>query len=90
MAILKKISKPALRDRHKRILALIKENRFRLFLAMGCMLVMAAATAATAFLVKPVLDDIFFNKNTMMLKIIPLAVILIYLLRGRQHTGRTI
>ena len=88
MAILKKISKPVFRDRHKRILALIKENRFRLFLAMVCMLVMAAATSATAFLVKPVLDDIFFNKNTMMLKIIPLAVILIYLLRGLATYGQ--
>lgn len=85
---MKKISKPVLRDRHKRILALIKENRFRLFLAMVCMLVMAAATSATAFLVKPVLDDIFFNKNTMMLKIIPLAVILIYLLRGLATYGQ--
>jgi subfamily B ATP-binding cassette protein MsbA len=88
MAILKKISKPALRDRHKRILALIKENRFRLFLAMVCMLVMAAATSATAFLVKPVLDDIFLNKDTLMLKIIPLAVILIYLLRGLATYGQ--
>ncbi len=88
MAILKKISKPALRDRHKRILALVKENRFRLFLAMVCMLVMAAATSATAFLVKPVLDDIFLNKDTMMLKIIPLAVILIYLLRGLATYGQ--
>jgi subfamily B ATP-binding cassette protein MsbA len=88
MAILKKISKPALRDRHKRILALVKENRFRLFLAMVCMLVMAAATSATAFLVKPVLDDIFLNKDTLMLKIIPLAVILIYLLRGLATYGQ--
>ena len=67
---------------------LVKENRFRLFLAMVCMLVMAAATSATAFLVKPVLDDIFFNKDTLMLKIIPLAVILIYLLRGLATYGQ--
>lgn len=76
------MKKPLLLDRHKRILALIKENRFRLFWAMVCMLVIAAATSATAFLVKPVLDDIFFNKDTLMLKIIPVAVILIYFLRG--------
>ena len=82
MPITKKIKKPLLLDRHKRILALIKENRFRLFGAMVCMLVIAAATSATAFLVKPVLDDIFFNKDTLMLKIIPVAVILIYFLRG--------
>jgi len=77
-----------LRNRHKRILALIKENKLRLFLAMVCMLVIALASSATAFLVKPVLDDIFFNKNITMLKIIPLAVVLIYFLRGLGMYGQ--
>jgi subfamily B ATP-binding cassette protein MsbA len=77
-----------LRKRHKRILALIKENKLRLFLAMVCMLVIALASSATAFLVKPVLDDIFFNKNITMLKIIPLAVVLIYFLRGLGMYGQ--
>jgi len=70
------------------LLALIKENKLRLFLAMACMLVIAVASSATAFLVKPVLDDIFVNKNTAMLKIIPLVVILIYLLRGLGMYGQ--
>jgi len=52
------------------------------------MLVIAIATSATAFLVKPVLDDIFFNKNTRMLIIIPIAVILIYFLRGLGSYGQ--
>ena len=77
-----------IKERHKRILLLIKDNWLRLFVAMICMLVMAAATSATAFLVKPVLDDIFFNKNTQMLKIIPVAVVLIYLLRGLGMYGQ--
>jgi subfamily B ATP-binding cassette protein MsbA len=77
-----------LKDRHKRLLALIKENKLRLFLAMVCMLVIAVASSATAFLVKPVLDDIFFNKDTTMLKIIPLVVILIYFLRGLGMYGQ--
>jgi subfamily B ATP-binding cassette protein MsbA len=77
-----------LKNRHKRLLALIKENKLRLFLAMVCMLVIAVASSATAFLVKPVLDDIFFNKNTTMLKIIPLVVILIYFLRGLGMYGQ--
>jgi len=55
---------------------------------MLCMLVIAAASSATAFLVKPVLDDIFFNKNTTMLKLIPLAVVVIYLLRGLGMYGQ--
>ena len=77
-----------LKDRHKRLLALIKENKLRLFLAMACMLVIAVASSATAFLVKPVLDDIFVNKDTAMLKIIPLVVILIYFLRGLGMYGQ--
>ena len=80
--------RPLFKNRHKRIFDLIKDNRLRLFLAMLCMLVMAAATSATAFLVKPVLDDIFFNKNVRMLTLIPLAVIVIYLLRGFGMYGQ--
>lgn len=77
-----------LRNRHKHLLSLVRENKLRLFLAMVCMLVIAIATSATAFLVKPVLDDIFFNKNTRMLIIIPIAVILIYFLRGLGSYGQ--
>jgi len=77
-----------LKNRHKHLLSLIKENKFRLFLAMVCMLVIAVASSATAFLVKPVLDDIFFNKDTTMLKIIPVVVVLIYFLRGLGMYGQ--
>jgi len=70
------------------LLSLVKENKLRLFLAMVCMLVIAISTSATAFLVKPVLDDIFVNKDTRMLIIIPIAVILIYFLRGLGSYGQ--
>ena len=80
--------KSRLKNRHKRILLLIKENKLKLFLAMLCMLVIAVASSATAFLVKPVLDDIFFNKNTTMLKLIPVAVVVIYFLRGLGMYGQ--
>ena len=70
------------------MLSLVKENKLRLFLAMVCMLVIAISTSATAFLVKPVLDDIFVNKDTRMLIIIPIAVILIYFLRGLGSYGQ--
>jgi len=77
-----------LKNRHKHILSLVKENKLRLFLAMVCMLVIAISTSATAFLVKPVLDDIFFNKDHQMLILIPIAVILIYFLRGLGSYGQ--
>lgn len=77
-----------IKERHKRIFSMIKENWVRLFCAMGCMLVIAICTSATAFLVKPVLDDIFFKKDMVMLRLIPLVVILIYFLRGVGYYGQ--
>jgi len=68
--------------RHRRILAMIRENWGKLAAAMFCMLLVAASTSATAFLVKPVLDDIFFKGDTAMLKIVPMVVLVVYLLRG--------
>ncbi len=82
------MAKPILKERHRRLLALIKAHRFRLFLAMMCMLVIALGVSATAFLVKPVLDDIFINKDTRMLIVIPVAVILVYFLRGIGSYGQ--
>jgi len=52
------------------------------------MLVIAGTTSTVAFLVKPVLDDIFVNKNTGMLKLIPIVVILIYFLKDTATYGQ--
>jgi subfamily B ATP-binding cassette protein MsbA len=46
------------------------------------MLVEAAGTSTAAYLVKPVLDDIFIDRNAQMLVLIPPAVVGLYLLRG--------
>lgn len=64
-----------------RTFSLVKPHWRRLVLAMLCMVGVAAATAATAYLIKPVMDDIFINKDARMLKIMPLAVLFIYLVK---------
>ncbi|MBF0227023.1 MAG: ABC transporter ATP-binding protein [Desulfobacterales bacterium] len=74
--------KSFLRQRHKTILEMIKEQWVKLFLAMGCMIVVASSTAVTAFLVKPILDEIFFNRDVAKLTILPIFVIVVYFLRG--------
>ncbi len=71
-----------LNSKHKRLIALIKDKWGSLLLAMACMLIVAATASATAFLVKPAIDDIFVEKNMKMLKLVPLAVIIVYFLRG--------
>jgi len=79
---------PPIRSRYRQLLSLIRDAWPRLLMAMGCMLVMAGATSATAFLVKPVLDDIFFKQDLAMLKFIPIVVVCIYLLRGLSMVGQ--
>lgn len=61
---------------------LIKDKWLRLSFAMGCMMVVGVSTSATAFLIKPILDDVFFKQDVRMLKIIPVAIVIIYFLRG--------
>jgi ATP-binding cassette, subfamily B, bacterial MsbA len=76
------------KERHRQLLFMVRKNSLKLVLAMGCMLVIAAATSATAFLVKNVLDDIFFKKDMTMLRVIPVFVILIYFIRGIGYYGQ--
>jgi subfamily B ATP-binding cassette protein MsbA len=78
----------SLKQRHKHVLKLISENRFRLFCAMGFSLLIAATTSAIPFLLKPVLDDIFINKDAAMLKLLPVAVVILYFLRGLGLYGQ--
>ena len=55
---------------------------------MVCMLFVSAATSGSAFLVKPVLDDVFFKKDLIMLKLIPLAIVALFMLKGLFDYGQ--
>lgn len=58
-----------------------------LVFAIGCMIVFSAVTSAQAFLVKPALDEVFFNKNRSMLVLIPLAVVVLSLIKAATGYG---
>jgi subfamily B ATP-binding cassette protein MsbA len=62
--------------------AYIEPYRGRLVLAMLAMIVVAAATGANAYMIQPVLDGIFMNKNADLLMLLPLAVIAITLVQS--------
>jgi len=85
---MKKILTIRLSDRHRHLIALIKENWLRLFFAMGFSLLISLSTAASAYLIKPAVDDIFFENDTTMLMVIPVVVIFIYFLRGIGMYGQ--
>jgi ATP-binding cassette, subfamily B, bacterial MsbA len=73
---------------YRRLLEFVKPYWKHLAGAMVCMLFVSAATSGSAFLVKPVLDDVFFKKDLVMLKLIPLAIIGIFLLKGVFDYGQ--
>ena len=73
---------------YKRLLQFVKPYWRRLAGAMACMLMVSAATSASAFLVKPVLDEVFFKKDLAMLKLIPVAIIGLFLLKGLFDYGQ--
>ena len=85
---MKKILTIRLSDRHRHLIALIKENWLRLFFAMGFSLLISLSTAASAYLIKPAVDDVFFKNDTTMLMVIPVVVIFIYFLRGIGMYGQ--
>ena len=67
---------------YKRLLILAKGQGSRFILAAFCMAFFGGATAAAAYLIKPALDDIFFTRKATSLYWIPLAVIMVYLVKG--------
>ena len=79
---------PELKQRHRRLIGYIRENWVLLAVALLCMMVVAASTSATAFLVKPILDEIFMAQNRQMLLIMPVLVLGIYILRGFALYGK--
>jgi len=80
--------KVEIKDRHRRILTLIRKNSGRLILAAVCSLMISGATTAMGYLIKPVIDDIFVNRNTTGLIVMPLLVILVFLINGLGRYGQ--
>ncbi len=73
---------------YRRLLTYLRPYLGRLSIAVVCMLGVALMTASLAFLVKPALDQIFFERNSRMLMLIPLAVALVYILKGICDFGQ--
>jgi len=62
----------------------------KLFLAAICMAIVAAATATNAWLMQPVLDEVFLNKNAQLLLLVPFAVMAIAIVKGVASYGESI
>ena len=58
------------------------------FAALACMALMAAATAASAWLMEPVVNDIFVNRDESMLMPVGLAVFAVFIIKGLANYGQ--
>lgn len=59
------------------------------FAALACMALMAAATAASAWLMEPVVNDIFVNRDESMLMPVGLAVFAVFIIKGLANYGQS-
>jgi subfamily B ATP-binding cassette protein MsbA len=73
---------------YRRLLPYVKLYWARIVAAMGLALVISGLEGATAWLVKPLLDDVFLKKDLFMLKILPFALVGVYFLKGSARYGQ--
>ncbi len=86
--IVRKPLLPKIKNRHKVLLALIKENQTKLYLSMVSSILVASTTAAAAYLIKNVIDDIFIAKDVVMLRKLIFVVVIMFLVRGLSIYGQ--
>ena len=66
----------------------LRPYRFRLGAAFVCSALVAAFSGAYAYLVKPVLDEIFINKNETLLFVLPVALFVVAVLKSAFSYGQ--
>ena len=71
-----------MRQFFKQYIPYYKNYKKQFFYAIIGMVMVALGTSGTAYVIKPVLDEIFINKDETMLQLLPFAVILLYTLKG--------
>ncbi len=71
-----------------RLIGYLKPYRVRLAAAFVCAALVAALSGAYAWLVRPVLDGIFINKDETLLIVLPLAILAVAVLKGVFSYGQ--
>ena len=66
----------------KQYIPYYKDYITKFLLALLGILLVAGGTSGTAYIIKPLLDDIFISKDVEMLQILPFAVVALYFAKG--------
>jgi len=75
-------------DRFMRLVRYLRPYKFRLAAAFVCSALVAVFSGAYAWLVKPVLDEIFINRNESLLLVLPLALFIVSVLKSAFNYGQ--
>ncbi len=62
----------------------------RLSGSVVCMVIVAAMSGTQAYLMQPILDEIFINKDETMLMLVPLAVLATFIVKGFANYGQDV
>jgi len=68
----------------------VRQQTTWLIFAVLCMVAFSGVTSAQAFLVKPALDEVFFNHDRTMLWVIPVAVLALTLIKMASGYGQDV
>ena len=68
----------------------IRNYKGRLFAAILCMALIAIATASMAYVMKPVIDEVFVARDRDMLVIVSVALLGIFVIKGLATFGQTL
>ncbi len=60
----------------------VLKHKIKLIVSIICMVIVAASTALNAWMMQPVLDEIFINKNQTLIIIIPIVIIIVAIVKG--------
>ena len=72
-----------------RLVPYIKPYWSLLLVGMGLAIMVSGMEGAIAYLVKPAMDDIFLKRDLVMLRLVPLAILLVYVIKGAARYGQS-
>lgn len=73
---------------YKRLLPYVKPYWKKIVLAIISSILLASTNISIPYITKVIMDDIFTEKNMLMLTIIPIAIVILFFLKGSFHFGQ--
>jgi len=80
--------RPDLIHLYLRLLGFLRPYRGRIFVAICCMVILAACTAALAWMLRPAIDGALSGQDASLIYMIPLFIIGLYVVKGCAYYGQ--